>query len=156
LAIAKIKDVIPQIKLIIIGEGPEKKSLQMIIKDKGISDKILFVGFQQNTAKWLANFDCLVLPSAEQESFGLVAAEALATQKPVIITNMSGLREVVADCGYIVEPHHSTNIADALVEIYKNYNAALEKADCGRKRIEENFSQEKMLKNYAQIFENLA
>ena len=42
------------------------------------------------------------------------------------------------------------------MEIYKNYNAALEKADCGRKRIEENFSQEKMLKNYAQIFENLA
>jgi len=155
LAIAKLKTVIPQIKLIIIGEGPDKKSLQMLIKDKGIADKVFFVGFQQNTAKWLANFDCLVLPSVKQESFGLVAAEALACLKPVIVTNIGGLKEVVADCGYLIEPHHSTGIADALITVYKNYHQALEKAKAGRLRVAENFSQEKMLENYAQTFQNL-
>lgn len=156
LAIAKLKTVIPQIKLIIIGEGPDKKSLQMLIKDRGIADKVSFVGFQQDTARWLANIDCLVLPSVKQESFGLVAAEALACEKPVIVTDMGGLKEVVADCGYIIAPHHSTNIADALINIYKNYNQALEKAKAGRARIIENFSQEKMLENYAQTFQNIA
>lgn len=156
LAIAKLKNILPQIKLVVIGEGPDKKSLQMLIADKDIKDKVLFVGFQQNTYKWLANFDCLVVPSVGQESFGYAAAEALASVKPVIISDIGGLKEVVGNCGYVVCAHHSTNIADALIEIYKNYGAALKKAANGRKRIEDNFSQEKMIENYAQTFNNIA
>lgn len=155
LAIAKIKNIIPQIKLIIVGEGPQKNSLQMIIKDKQISEQVMFVGFQTDTAKWISHFDCLVLPSTRRETFGIVVAEALACEKPVIVSNVGGLAEVVEDCGYVVEPHHSSNIADALINIYKNYEQALAKARQGRARVMNNFSQDQMISNYVQIFKQI-
>lgn len=155
LAVAKLKEVIPQIKLIIVGEGDQKKSLQMLIKDKRIQDRVMFVGFQKDIPKWMANFDCLVLPATRRETFGIVVAEALATLKPVIVTDVGGLKEVVGENGYIVPPHHSTGIADSLVAIYKNYNAAQEKAKKGRERVKEKFSLDSMLALYAQTFKDL-
>ncbi|MFA6028134.1 MAG: glycosyltransferase family 4 protein [Patescibacteria group bacterium] len=155
LAIAKLKEIIPQIKLIIVGEGDQKNSLKMLIKDRRIEDRVMFVGFQKDIPKWMANFDCLVLPATRRETFGIVVAEALASIKPVIVTNVGGLSEVVGDAGYIVEPHHSTGIADSLVAIYKNYSQALDKAKKGRKRVEEMFSLEKMIQEYEQTFKDL-
>jgi len=155
LAIAKLKAVIPQIKLIIVGEGDQKPSLQMLIKDKGIQDKVTFVGFQKDVPKWLVNFDCLVLPAVRRETFGMVVAEALACEKPVIVTNVGGLQEVVGANGYIVEPHHSTGIADSLMEIYKNYPQALAKAKAGRLQVEAKFSLPNMINQYAETFKNI-
>lgn len=155
LAVAKIKEIIPQIKLIIIGEGDQKKSLQMLIKDKNIEDKVTFVGFQKDIPKWLANFDCLVLPATRRETFGIVVAEAMACLKPVIVSDVGGLSEVVGDNGYIVPPHHSTGIADNITKIYTNYSLALKKAKIGRQRVEEYFTLQKMIQTYAQTFQEL-
>ena len=148
LAMGKIKNVIPHLKLIIVGEGPEKNSLQMLIKDKGLESNVVFVGFQTDVSKWMANFDCLVLPATRRETFGIVVAEALASLKPVVVTDVGGLTETVGDNGFIVEPHHSTGIADSLVTIYKDYNKALEQAKAGRRRVEEKFSLDIMINNY--------
>lgn len=155
LAMGKIKNVIPHLKLIIVGEGPEKNSLQMLIKDKGLESNVVFVGFQTDVSKWMANFDCLVLPATRRETFGIVVAEALASLKPVVVTDVGGLTETVGDNGFIVEPHHSTGIADSLVTIYKDYNKALEQAKAGRRRVEEKFSLDIMINNYAQTFKEL-
>ncbi|MFH0818415.1 MAG: glycosyltransferase family 4 protein [Patescibacteria group bacterium] len=155
LAMAKIKDLIPQAKLIIVGDGPDKASLKMLINDKGINQQVMFVGFQKDVAKWMANFDCLVLPATRRETFGIVVAEALACLKPVIVTNVGGLKEVVGENGWIVEPHHSTGIADSLLEIYKNYNAALDKAKAGRERVARKFSLNNMIEHYAETFKSL-
>ncbi len=80
-------------RLIIVGEGPEKKPMKQLCKEKGILDKILFVGNSHEVDKILCFSDLFLLPS-EHESFGLVALEAMACGVPVISSNAGGLSEV--------------------------------------------------------------
>jgi len=80
-------------KLIMVGDGPEKEPAEKLCREKGISDKVLFVGNSHEVDKILCFSDLFVLPS-EHESFGLVALEAMACGVPVISSNAGGLPEV--------------------------------------------------------------
>jgi len=85
-------------KLIIIGEGPDRKSAEDLCKEKGIKDRVHFLGKSDEVHKILCFTDLFLLPS-EKESFGLAALEAMATGVPVVSTNAGGLPEVNVD-GY--------------------------------------------------------
>jgi N-acetyl-alpha-D-glucosaminyl L-malate synthase BshA len=80
-------------KLVIVGDGPEKESLENLCKKKGIDEKVLFVGNSHEVDKILCFSDLFILPS-EHESFGLVALEAMVCGVPVISSNAGGLPEV--------------------------------------------------------------
>lgn len=83
-------------KLMMVGEGPEKKKAQSYIKKKGLSDKVMFLGKSNEIDKILCHSDLFILPS-EKESFGLSALEAMVNRVPVISTNIGGLPEVNKD-----------------------------------------------------------
>jgi len=88
----KIQKEIPS-KLLMVGEGPERESLECKVKDLGILDKVLFMGNSNEVNKLLCYSDLFLLPS-QTESFGLAALEAMAARTPVISTNSGGLPEV--------------------------------------------------------------
>jgi len=80
-------------KLLMIGEGPEKKDAKKLTKKLGIQDKVVFLGNSYEIDRILCYSDLFMLPS-ETESFGLSALEAMASGVPVISTNSGGLPEV--------------------------------------------------------------
>ena len=80
-------------KLLMIGDGPERKSLEDLCRNIGLCDQIRFLGKQDAVEELLAISDLFILPS-ENESFGLAALEAMACQVPVISSNVGGLPEV--------------------------------------------------------------
>jgi len=80
-------------KLVMIGEGPEKKEAKKLAKKLGVYDKVLFLGNSYEIDRILCYSDLFILPS-ETESFGLSALEAMASGVPVISTNSGGLPEV--------------------------------------------------------------
>ena len=80
-------------KLVIVGDGPEKKSLEILCEKKGIRDNVLFVGNSHEVDKLLCFSDLFLLPS-KTESFGLAALEAMASGVPVISSNSGGIPEV--------------------------------------------------------------
>jgi len=88
----KIQKVIPS-KLLLVGEGPDRESIECKARDLGILDKILFMGNSNEVNKLLCYSDLFLLPS-QTESFGLAALEAMAARTPVISTNSGGLPEV--------------------------------------------------------------
>ena len=88
----KIQKKIPS-KLLLVGEGPERESIEHQAKELGILDKVLFLGNSNEVNKLLCYSDLFLLPS-ETESFGLAALEAMAARTPVISTNSGGLLEV--------------------------------------------------------------
>ncbi len=92
---AKIHEQLPS-RLILVGEGPEKLSVQQLVKEFGITNDVLFMGEQDYIENLLSCADLFILPS-EQESFGLVALEAQSCGIPVIGTRIGGLPEAVAD-----------------------------------------------------------
>lgn len=88
----KIQKEIPS-KLLLVGEGPDRESIEQLANELGILDKVLFLGNSNEVNKLLCYSDLFVLPS-ETESFGLAALEAMAARTPVISTNSGGLPEV--------------------------------------------------------------
>lgn len=85
-------------KLLLIGDGPERKNMEDLCRSLGLCDEIRFLGKQEAIEEILAISDLFLLPS-ENESFGLAALEAMACQVPVISSNAGGIPEVNID-GY--------------------------------------------------------
>ncbi|MGB5321279.1 N-acetyl-alpha-D-glucosaminyl L-malate synthase BshA [Lutimonas sp.] len=88
----KVQQKIPS-KLVLVGDGPDKEKADLLAKDLGINDKVLFLGKSDEIRKILCLTDLFLLPS-ETESFGLAALEAMAGHTPVISSNTGGLPEV--------------------------------------------------------------
>lgn len=105
-------------RLLVVGEGPDKKMAELLSRELGFRDRINFVGNSTEIDKILCFSDLFLLPS-EKESFGLAALEAMAAGVPVISSNAGGLAEVnkhgqsgyLADIGDVASMvHHSLAI----------------------------------------------
>ena len=88
----KIQKEIPA-KLMMVGEGPERKQAEQLCKTYDIEDKVVFLGNSNEVDKILCFSDLFLLPS-QTESFGLAALEAMASGVPVISSNSGGIPEV--------------------------------------------------------------
>ena len=91
----KVNKVIPS-KLLLVGDGPERSSIEDLCRKTCSHQNIRFFGRQEQMEEILAISDLFLLPS-QYESFGLVALEAMAAEVPVISTNVGGLPEVNID-----------------------------------------------------------
>lgn len=80
-------------KLIMVGEGPERKEAEQLCRTHNIEDKVVFLGNSSEVDKILCLSDLFLLPS-KTESFGLAALEAMASGVPVISSNSGGIPEV--------------------------------------------------------------
>jgi L-malate glycosyltransferase len=102
---AQVRAKIPA-KLVMMGDGPDRGSAEFLVRKKGLSKDVFFLGKQDRVQEKLGLADLFLLPS-EEESFGLAALEAMACEVPVIATNVGGLPEVVTHGvdGYLIPPH---------------------------------------------------
>jgi len=99
---AMVREKIPA-KLVMMGDGPDRGAAEYLVRKKNLSRDVFFMGKQDRVQEKLGLADLFLLPS-EIESFGLAALEAMASEVPVIATNVGGLPEVVAHGvdGYLI------------------------------------------------------
>jgi len=83
-------------RLVLIGDGPDIPKAHEEAARRGVSERVVFLGRQEQVTELLAASDVFLLPSV-QESFGLAALEAMAAGVPVIASRVGGLPEVVGD-----------------------------------------------------------
>ncbi len=88
------------VKLVVVGEGPQKEAYGQMARDHGFPDKVLFAGHLDDwTLRVLYRVaDVTVVPS-KFEPFGIVALEAMAARCPVIVSSVGGLKEIVDNGG---------------------------------------------------------
>jgi N-acetyl-alpha-D-glucosaminyl L-malate synthase BshA len=117
---AKIAKHIPA-KLLLVGDGPEIKTVSNLVCALGIRDKVHFLGKQDNVEELYSISDLMLLLS-EKESFGLVALEAMACGVPCIGTDVGGIPEVISDGenGFICQTGDTENVAEKALEILTN------------------------------------
>jgi glycosyltransferase involved in cell wall biosynthesis len=135
-----------------------EKQIMILSAGSGIPEMngvpVLQAGYLKEEALILAYraADVFVLSSA-WEGFGLVVAEAMATEKVVVATNSGGVKEVVGECGLLVTPQNSEALAHALE---KALNMPPEQAKVlgkkARQRIIENFSIDNAVKKWLEIY----
>ncbi|MCY9370439.1 glycosyltransferase [Bacillus haynesii] len=113
---AQLHKEFPNSKLYIVGDGPLKKQLTLQAETLGLENDIIFAGQLENPFALLDECDCFVL-SSDYEGQGLVLMEAMIVGKPIIATDVTGVRSVLeGGLGLLVE-----NTEEALTEAMKKY-----------------------------------
>jgi N-acetyl-alpha-D-glucosaminyl L-malate synthase BshA len=104
-----------------VGDGPEKEKAEILCKELGILDKVIFFGNSNEIDKILSYSDLFLLPS-ETESFGLAALEAMAWGVPVISSNSGGLPEVNFEgvSGYLSDVGNIEEMANYAIKILED------------------------------------
>jgi len=157
-AMTQIVKEIPDVMLIVIGDGPEKQKLIEKTTSLQLDKNIFWLGaWQQNKVFELyAIMDIFVMPSL-YEGFGLTAAEAMAACIPVVGTKVEGLSEVIDDgvSGVLVPAGDSDALSETILKFLKNPEKAKTYGKNGRMRADRLFSLENFSKSMQGIYQSI-
>lgn len=153
-AINIVREFIPFVRLIIVGEGSERKKLVWLSEQLRLKEIIQWVGYQKKVERWYGYFDVYVLPSVKRESFGVTLVEAMASGVPVIASKIGGTQEIIdpEKTGMLAEPGSGQDLADQLIYLYNNRFEAKEMALRARIKVEERFSLDRMERDFYLLF----
>jgi glycosyltransferase involved in cell wall biosynthesis len=146
----------PDVKILIIGEGPERQNLETLAKQLHISKNVIFCGFQENVTEFYPLIDIVVLPSVT-EGLPIVLLEALAYSKPIVATRVGGIPEVITNdkTGILVEPQNPSQLAEGIIRVLENSEDANRMASEGRKLVEEHFNSKDLSKKIEKIYQEV-
>jgi N-acetyl-alpha-D-glucosaminyl L-malate synthase BshA len=148
----KVNEVMPT-KLVLVGEGPDLPKLQHKIAALGLSDRVHFLGKQDDVAQVISIADLMMLPS-EKESFGLVALEAMACGVPTIGSIAGGIPELVQHgvTGYLAPIGNTDEMAGYAISLLQDEAKYAEFREACLKRAHGEFCDEKITSQYENIY----
>ena len=144
------------VRLVFAGDGSEKETLEQRIRAMGLSEQALMVGPIQDVQALLDLTDVLVIPSFE-ETFGLIAIEAMSSGVSVVASAVGGLREVLSDgeTGLLFPPGDPGALADAVERCLQDPEKARARAEAAKRDYEARFTPEVMAREYGALFRHL-
>jgi glycosyltransferase involved in cell wall biosynthesis len=155
-ALSVVQESFPGVKLLILGEGEEEKSLKKLAHSLELSEKVLFLGLRSDVDRLLHCSEIFVL-SSRWEGFPNVLLEAMAAGKPVVATAVGGVQELVVDqlTGILVPPQDATALADAIMLLLSDKKRALAMGASGWERVLQRFSMDAMLSKTESLYHEL-
>jgi glycosyltransferase involved in cell wall biosynthesis len=168
-----VLDKVPEARLLIIGEGSQRTTLEAQADGLGLlgcgcspehnvgtrrarpDAKILFTGLRDDVPAVTAALDVAVLPSY-REAQGLAILEAMALRRPVVATRVGGVPEMVDDgrTGLLVKPHDPAELAGAIVRLLTDHPLADMVARAGHDFVLANFSVEHMVRAVSTLYQD--
>ena len=145
------------IKLLLVGDGPEKESLIRIMNEAGTADRVIFSdGYQKDIRPWMSAGDYFVLPSRE-EPFGIVILEAMASGLPVIVTRSGGPEEIITDGedGLLVTPEDIDDLSTAMERMLTMREATRREMKKKSERRLHRFTSETIASRLIEIYEKV-
>lgn len=154
-AFAQMAPEHPRLRLLVVGDGPLRPTLQKLAEDLRVQDRVLFTGFRSDIGELLKAMDIYALPSL-WEGHPLVLLEAMAAGKPVVATDIPGSREVVvpAKTGLLVPPHDPNQLARALLLLVGDAPLRKRMGEEGRRILLERFTVDRMAREYEALYES--
>jgi len=145
-----------KLKLLIIGDGPDRAKLEALVAGKGLSESIIFSGARNDIPELLASMRIFVLPS-RGEGISNTILEAMASSLPVIATNVGGNPELVEEneTGMLVPSNNADKMAEAILLYINDLPLAEQQGKAGRQRVEALFSMNKMIENYTKVYDSV-
>lgn len=150
-----VKKELP-VKLILVGDGVEKKKYIQQVEDLGIQKQVFFAGYQADTPLYYSIFDVFSLVSSH-ESFGLVLAEAMFHKLPIVATKVGGMKYIVDDneTGFLVEKYNVQSIARKLEKLCENRQLRQEFGQKGFLKATQNYTEERYVDNIKGVYIDL-
>jgi len=155
-ALHLIEENIGEWHLNVVGSGPFKDNL-IELADRLIPSKVSFIDFTSNINEFYKNSDLCIFPSHEFEGLMNVVIESMSFGCPVITTSGNGNEEIIEDGvdGYIIEPKNIKSLGDKISFVIANRASMQIVSNSAIKKIQNNFSWEKVIKNLDHIVKNV-
>jgi len=150
-----VSEIMPQVRFSIVGDGPLRASLESQAKELGLSFCITFHGIQRNVGSHISAFDVACLCSVDHEGCSNVLLEAMALGKPVVATDLGGNEELVEHekTGLLIPLRNPKALADAIIACLRQPDWAQAMGERAREVARTQFSLERMVKEYEQLYE---
>ena len=133
-AVPRILEEMPNVVILIVGEGPLRRHLQALATGLGVGSAVRFLGFRSDVADMLGLFDVLVIPSLT-EGFPLALVEGMAAGKAIIATSVGGMPEVGVDGETVlfVPPGNPQELAEGVLRLLNDSDLRARLAGNARK-----------------------
>jgi len=153
-ACARAATVTPGLRLVLVGDGPQRGSIEKYILDNRLGDIVRILGTRPDVQRLLTAADTLLLTSVS-EGIPLTIIEGMATGLPVISTNVGSVADVVMEgvTGLLAKPGDDESLAKHLTTLGRSPSLRSTMGVRGRERAISEFSETKMAESYAAVFE---
>jgi len=159
-AMKKIKNVISNSKLLVIGEGNYRTHLEKLVHELGLGGNVNFLGPIQKSKLpgYYSRADVFVLPSVTSkigtESFGLVLLEAMSCGTCVIGSSSGGIKDIIKDGenGLIFQEKNHEQLADKIISVLKDDTLRDKLAKKGQKFARSNYGWDKITKKFLDVY----
>jgi glycosyltransferase involved in cell wall biosynthesis len=140
----------------LVGDGPDRESLEQLAHDLGIARACFFVGYHAEIAGFYRLFDAFFLPSVN-EGTPVSAIEALAAATPVVANRVGGVPDVVRDGidGFLVEPGDTEAAAGRLAELAADPALRQAFGEAGRARVRDRYSVPRLVDDVDRLYRAL-
>lgn len=144
--------------LLLVGRGSQEIKLKKLVEDLGLKNETIFTGYvnHEDIVKYFNTTDICVFPSIE-ESFGVSVLEASSCEKPVIVSDVGGLPEVVDNeiTGLIVEKRNENELANAIEILIHDKELRIKLGKAGREKVFKEYNLNQSIEKMISIYSNL-
>jgi glycosyltransferase involved in cell wall biosynthesis len=147
---------VPDAVFLLAGEGPEREGLEALAAQRGIADRVRFLGRREDIPQLLAACDVFVLPSLYEGS-SLAVLEAMAAGIPIVSSAIGGTDELIEDggSGLLVAPGDAEGLAAALRRVIGDPGLRESLAARARERVEAGLTREQMAARVSGVYREL-
>jgi glycosyltransferase involved in cell wall biosynthesis len=142
--------------LCMVGDGPDRARLERRAHELGVVKRCLFLGYQEEVARFYAAFDAMILPSVN-EGTPVSAMESLAAGRPVVATRVGGVPDVIDDGedGFLVAPGSTAGLADRLAQLARDPELRERMGDYGQARVGERYAVARLVDDVDALYREL-
>lgn len=146
----------PRTLFVLVGEGPDRRKLEELVRDLNIAERVIFAGHREDMPDVYASLDILVLPSIN-EGLPMTLIEAMAAARPVIATPVGAIPKLIIpeQTGLLVNPRDPVGLAAALGRLISNPDLRHRLGRDGQAWVMRRFSAEAMAQQYAEIYQEV-
>jgi glycosyltransferase involved in cell wall biosynthesis len=142
--------------LLLVGDGDDRERLERLAHGRGLARSVLFLGYQEDVARWYAACDVIVLTSAN-EGTPVTLIEALAAGRPVVATRVGGVPDVVEEgvTGFLVRPGDTHAVAERLALLAADPERRRRMGAAGREGVLERYAVERLVDDVDRLYRAL-
>lgn len=152
----QLKKKIPRFRIVLVGDGEEKKKVKEEVKKRGLSRYFYMPGFILNPAPYYKVSDVFVLPSI-REAFSIALLEAGASGIPAIAFNVGGNSEIIKDniTGFLISDRDISLLIEKIVFLYQNSEKKENMGKAAREYIKNTFSVKNRINNLEKLYRDI-
>lgn len=152
-ALGRFSKEVGDARILIIGEGSERKALENLVKELGLFEKVMLPGYRKDARSYLPFFNVFVLPSLT-EGLPITILEAMNVGIPIISTRVGGVPEVLGygKGGLLVDKNNAQEIAEGILKVQREPELGRSLGEWAQAEVGKRYSSQQMVAGYNEIY----